>query len=48
LKQTDSTVVILKKQTSRWRIWFKCCYYKWLFNQKSDWLQMILYHSEKL
>ena len=48
LKQTNSTIIILEKQISRWSIWFKCCHCKQLFNQKSDWLQMILYHTEKL
>ena len=46
-EQASSTVVILKKQILRQSIWFKCCYCKWLLNQKSDWLQMILCHTER-
>ena len=48
LRQTDSTVIILEKQISRQSIWFECCHYKWSLDQRSDWLQTILCHSEKL
>ena len=48
LRQMSSTIIILKKQILRWRIWFKCCHCKQLLSQKSDWLQTILCHSEKL
>ena len=48
LRQMSSTVVVLEKQTSRWSVWFKYCHCKQLFNQKSDWLQMILCHTERL
>ena len=46
-EQTDSTIIILKKQISRQNIWFKYCHCKQLLNQKSNWLQIILYHTEK-
>ena len=47
-EQTDSTVAILKKQISRWSIWFKYYHCKQLLSQKSDWLQMILCHTKRL
>ena len=47
-EQTDSTVIILKKQTSRQNIWFKYCHCKQLLSQKADWLQMISCYIKKL
>ena len=48
LKQMSSTVAVLKKQTLKQSVWFKCCHCKWLLSQRSDWLQTILCHIEKL
>ncbi len=44
----NSTIIILEEQILRWSVWFKYYHCKWLLSQRSDWLQMILCHSEKL
>ena len=44
----SSTIIILEKQTLRQNVWFKCCHCKQLLDQRSDWLQTISCHTERL
>ena len=48
LRWAGSTVAVLEKQILRQSVWFECCHCKWLLDQKSDWLQMILCCTERL
>jgi len=48
LEWVNSTIIVLEKQILKQNVWFECCHCKQLLDQKSNWLQIILYHIERL